>query len=147
MLKHLKEVFSPKQEKFFAEVHCEFIVQDVIDTNVTESSDDEIEDETEDLEAEDELEMFPEFETAPSKEYLVEFIVHVVFQKVAFGIANQKFGNDLNGAISKEINRAFVDIHMNHPEMAITLGSFEVKIEKPVGIEPDILLGDLRSYR
>ena len=130
-------------------MHCEFIVQDVIDNtgNITESNE-QSEDQSEtDLETDDEVELFPEYETTPNKEYVVEFVVHVVFQKVAFGIANQKFGNDLNGAISKEINRAFVDIHMNHPEMAITLGSFEVKIEKPVGIEPDILLSDLRSYR
>ena len=85
--------------------------------------------------------------TASSTSSSAKFVLYVVFEKNAFGIANQKFENDLSGSISKEINRAFVDIHMNHPEMTITLGSFSVKIKDPFGIQPDNLLSELQGLK
>ena len=114
LLDHLKQVFSPQNERFFAELHCEFFLLDhqIVDGNDV---------------------------------YFANFAIYVVFQRTAFGIANQKFENDLDGAISKEVNRAFVDIHMNHVEMTVTLESLNIQSNQPYGIEKQQLVDDLRE--
>ena len=114
LLDHLKEVFSPQNDRFFAELHCEFFL---LSHEVADGAD----------------------------VYFANFAIYVVFQKTAFGIANQKFENDLDGAISKEINRAFVDIHMNHDEMTVTLESLNIQNNKAYGIEKQQLVDDLRE--
>ena len=114
LLDHLKEVFSPQNDRFFAELHCEFFL---LNHEVEDGAD----------------------------VYFANFAIYVVFQKTAFGIANQKFENDLDGAISKEINRAFVDIHMNHDEMTVTLESLNIQNNRAYGIEKQQLVDDLRE--
>ena len=114
LLDHLKEVFSPQNERFFAELHCEFFL---LNHEIVDGAD----------------------------VYFANFAIYVVFQRTAFGIANQKFENDLDGAISKEVNRAFVDIHMNHVEMTVTLESLNIRNKQPYGIEKQQLVDDLRE--